>query len=134
MRTMILILALGWLTCVPGCGGRSDLATVQGVVTLDGQPLPDAQVWFDPQAEGGRTSTAVTDSSGRFELLYAAGVKGAMIGEHNVRISTYVEGGDEEGDPPTIPEKVPAKYAAPGAIKKQVSDGKNTINIELDSK
>ncbi len=133
MRTMILILALGWLTCCPGCGGRSDLATVQGVVTLDGQPLPDAQVWFDPQ-EGGRTSTAATDSSGRFELTYAAGVKGAMIGEHNVRISTYVPGGDEPGDPPEVPEKVPAKYAAPGAIKTQVSPRHNTINIELDSK
>jgi hypothetical protein len=136
VRTTLLLLALGGLTCGSGCGGRSDrppLATVQGVVTLDGQLLPDAQVWFDPQA-GGRTSTAVTDSSGRFELLYALGEQGAVIGEHHVRVTTFRQGGDEPGSPPTVPEKVPAKYAPPVAIKKQVSDGNNTINVELDSK
>ena len=136
MRVTILVLALGWLTCCTGCGGRSDrptLAPVQGSVTLDGQPLPDAEVWFDPQA-GGRTSTAMTDKSGRFELLYALGEKGAIIGEHNVRISTFVQGGDEPGSTATVPERVPAKYAAPSAITKHVSEGNNTINIELDTK
>jgi len=136
VRATVMFLALGWLTCCSGCGGRSDrpaLAPVQGRVTLDGQPLPSAQVWFDPQA-GGRTSTAVTDDDGRFELLYTLGEKGAIIGEHDVRISTFVQGGDEPGSTATVPEKVPAKYAAPSAIRKHVSKGSNTIDIELDTK
>ena len=132
----MLLVALSWLMCCPGCGGRSGrpaLATVQGSVTLNGQPLPNAQVWFDPQA-GGRTSTAVTDKSGRFELPYALGEKGAIIGEHNVRISTFVQGGDEPGSTATVLEKVPAKYAVPSGIVKKVSEGNNTIDIELDTK
>ena len=76
----------------------------------------------------------MTDKSGRFELLYALGEKGAIVGEHNVRISTFVQGGDEPGSTATVPERVPAKYAAPIAIKKHVSQGTNTINIELDTK
>jgi|OM-RGC.v1.026183756 hypothetical protein len=136
MRVAIPALALGWLMCCSGCGGRSDrpaIATVEGTVTLDGRPLANANVWFDPLG-GGRTSTAVTDSSGRFELLYTLGEKGAIIGEHDVRISTFVQGGDEPGSAATVPERVPSKYAAPSAIRKQVSAGKNTIDVELDSK
>jgi hypothetical protein len=120
-----------------GCGGKNDapeLGKVKGQVTLDGSPLPDATVSYDPK-EGGRTSTAVTDKEGHYELNYTLKAKGAKLGAHRVRISTYVQGGDEpNAEVKTVPEKVPAKYQKPDSLKADVKAGENTVDFKLESK
>jgi len=118
---------------VAGCG-KSDqppLGKVKGTVTLDGEPLADANVSFAP-VEGGRTSTAVTQSDGTYELNYTTKDKGAKIGEHTVRVSTFQHGGDEPDSPQGVPEKVPKKYEKQ-PITEEVSAGENTIDIELST-
>ncbi|WP_437221938.1 carboxypeptidase-like regulatory domain-containing protein [Planctomicrobium sp. SH661] len=118
------------------CGsGRNlpELGTVQGVVTLDGQPLSNANVSFDPTAEG-RSSSGFTDAQGRYDLRYGLDVKGAKLGSYNVRIWTYQKGGDEPGSAPEIPELVPEKYHKPGALTADVKDATNTVNFELTTK
>ena len=52
------------LGLICGCGGESgpELATVEGYVFLDGQPLPDATVIFTP--ESGSPSYGTTDQEG----------------------------------------------------------------------
>jgi len=48
-----------------GCGPKGpELAPVEGVVTLDGQPLEGATVLFHAEG-GGRPSTGTTDANGR---------------------------------------------------------------------
>jgi hypothetical protein len=121
-----------------GCGGASDtpeLAPVEGTVTLDGQPLPDATVWFNPVEEG-RTSTGRTDAQGHFVLSYAPEKPGAMIGQHNVRITTLQQGGDEDlpDQPKAIPEKVPKKYHKDGVLTADVKSEANSVEFKLDSK
>jgi hypothetical protein len=76
-----------------GCSGGPKLAPVSGVVTLDGKPYPNAVVSFQPiggkgNENPGRGSMGLTDANGRFELLYENVQKGAVVGKHNVRIST----------------------------------------------
>jgi hypothetical protein len=48
-----------------GCSGSE--SAVEGVVTLDGQPVDKAVVTFNP-AEGGRPSAGQTGSDGKFKL------------------------------------------------------------------
>ncbi len=70
------------------------MAPVSGQVILDGVPVPEARVKFQPKATGsqdiapGPGSYAITDNSGRFEMqLVKPQRKGAVVGTHVVRIT-----------------------------------------------
>ena len=53
---------------VMGCGGQTNVP-VEGRVTLDGQPLPNATVTFSQlQATDPGPFTATTDAEGKFAL------------------------------------------------------------------
>src|SRR5512138_20654 len=82
---------LALLALVAGCGGSGagdlpELAEVTGRVTMAGQPLEGAIVVFEPR-QGGSLSTGVTDADGRFELIYSQDHKGAVPGQHTVKVS-----------------------------------------------
>lgn len=130
-----LISTFSLLLLLTGCGGGSsdqpDLGTVEGKVTLDGQPLSDATVSFIP--EEGRTSTAVTDAEGHYELNYTLTTPGAKIGQHAVTITTFKAAADPDAGDEDTPEKVPAKYNKATELKKEVTAGKNVIDFELTS-
>jgi len=116
---------------VLGCGGSSDgpkLARVSGTVTVGGQPLADAIVTFTP--ENARPSKATTDSAGRFDLLYTSDKKGAVIGQHTVRVRRIQpDDTDTDGDEVASQDLPPA--ATDGSVKKEVKAGSNNISIEL---
>jgi hypothetical protein len=111
------------------------LGEVEGTVTLDGQPLADARISFYPQ-EGGRSSEAVTDASGRYVLQYSGEAGGAKVGTHKVSISTFEESRQEDDGSkiPGVPEKVPAKYNTESTLTQEVKSGKQTIDFALESK
>ena len=111
---------LGCIGC--GQGDRPDLGTVEGVVTLDGKPLADAIVQFDPGTVRG--STGMTDTTGHYELTYIRDTKGAAIGKHTVRISTQTE---------TKPETLLPRYNAKTELTATVQPGPNEIDFELKS-
>ena len=117
----------------PGCGGGHDVGQVTGTVTFDAAPLPGATVTFQPQ-QAGAPSSGVTDDSGVYTLKYTRDQDGAELGEHSVRISTFVEG-DEDLDPPVVavPEKIPAKYNSATELKATVESGANTFDWALES-
>ena len=77
-----------------GCGGDEyPLARVSGTVTLDGAPVADARVGFEPVRQGdgldaGPGSYGKTDQQGRFWLKTLHGQQGAVVGPHVVRITT----------------------------------------------
>jgi hypothetical protein len=68
-----------------GCGeGPPKLVEVEGVVTLNGEPLEKIRVEFWPFNDGPQ-SAALTDEQGRFTLLTWDGEKkGAILGKHKV--------------------------------------------------
>jgi len=119
-----------------GCGGGNglDLARVTGTVTLDGKPLPDARVEFQPQIEKGSPSYAKTDAEGRFRLHFNGENDGALIATHVVRISTFGTP-DDDSDTPVkfIPERVPRKYNNESVIKVEVKQGNDPFQFDLVS-
>lgn len=123
-----------------GCGSSvSDLPSlgkVSGVVTLDGKPLANARVQFQPPDS--RASEGMTDENGAYTLRFDPTNYGAKVGPHVVSITTRTDGyakppqNGQEGEwVKGQPESVPAKYLKPGALTAEVKAGSNTINFEL---
>jgi hypothetical protein len=125
-----------------GCSAKSPGPAVEGVVTLDGQPLANANVQFIPQGETlGQAGFGKTDDAGRF-LIGPAGSKqrGTAPGEYKIVISKYVkpDGSDYIPKPDEDPmlgnykELLPPAYSDPSrsALTANVPDG-GTKNLEF---
>jgi hypothetical protein len=79
--------ALLLLATAAGCGpSRPALLPAEGVVTLDGKPLAEASVVFQP-AGGGRPATGITDANGRFKVGTFKPHDGALPGMHVVTVA-----------------------------------------------
>jgi hypothetical protein len=108
------------LLLVVGCSKSGpDLAPVSGRVTLDGQPIAVADVYFHPEGEKS-PSVGRTDADGRYVLGYKRGVEGGMVGWNTVRIQTV-------GGPPLVPPR----YNRDSDLRREVTSGKNTFDFEL---
>lgn len=112
-----------------GCGSRSDLASVTGKITLDGQPLANAFVVFAPTSQG-TSSRGKTDAEGRYEMMFSDREKGAWIGENLVRINTGDVGSGDVAGPK---ERVPAVYNEATTLKVEVKPGTNAFDFDLKS-
>jgi hypothetical protein len=92
LTKQLALAALSLLTpALIGCGRGNypEVATVTGVVLLDGKPLEGAEVTFAPLE--GRSSTGLTDHTGKYSLSYTKKVRGAVLGQHTVKISKVVQ-------------------------------------------
>src|SRR5437870_614360 len=78
------------VVAIAGCNSAPGVAPVSGKVTLDGKPLANAHVSFQPVASGGKEpsgggSYADTDADGNYSLLLVEGDKsGAVVAKHRV--------------------------------------------------
>lgn len=109
-----------------GCGGGADrppLGSVSGTVTLDGTPLVGVIVLFKP--ENGRAATGTTDAKGVYTLEYTYGVKGSKVGPSTVSFEWPLGFAGAKS--------LPAKYTTQSQMKEIVKEGRNTINLKLDS-
>ncbi|HEY1380690.1 MAG TPA: hypothetical protein VGF55_28065 [Gemmataceae bacterium] len=134
---------IGLLAGLAGCSGGPKIVPVSGTVRLDGKPLANALVAFNPAAPPGRIeaagpgSMAVTDDQGHFALKIIGTdgrTVGAVVGEHRVRIST-ADLADDTGDVATRrKERVPAKYNTNTTLTFTVPPGgTDSANFDLDS-
>lgn len=114
-----------------GCGGGSgvSLGQVSGTVTFDGKPASGIQVSFMP-ADGGRPSTATTDSSGKYELIFSPTEKGALVGAHEVSIAAAEPevGTESTGGESLQSAGIPAEYRQSKKTV-EVKAGRNTIDL-----
>jgi hypothetical protein len=126
----VVAIALVGMCLQAGC--RDDglnLGEVSGVVTLDGEPVPNAFITFTPQFAG-RASMAKSDENGKFELRFNPTRWGALVGEHHVTVSTE----DRTRDDELIPEVIPEKYrSGNGFITLTVEPGENVLDLKLTS-
>lgn len=123
--------ALALLVLGSGCGKTA--STVEGKVTLDGQPL-DGTIHFVPK-DGATNSAAGPIKAGAYNLEVPPGPKIVQVR------ATKVVGKHQayKGDPKSpmvddVREMVPAKYNASSVLTFTVAQGKNQHDLELKSK
>ncbi len=133
MRSALLAFLFTWLI---GCG--SNLASVSGTVTLDGQPLAGSEklrgtVQFSPESGGGTAAVGYLDQNGRYNLSTGSRV-GALPGKYFVSVSAT------EIIPPQIPGEAPSgRLATPrryadakkSGFAAEVASGSNTFDFSL---
>ncbi len=129
----LMLLGAFTLSLAMGCGESGpDLCSVEGTVTLDGQPLAKAIVDFQPDGGGERSSyDGQTDEAGHYLLHATASQKGAEPGNYTVHI-TLPKRADDDPNAKTAP-KLPAKYNTQSELKATVKDGMNTFDWPLTS-
>jgi len=122
------------------------VAQVSGKVTLDGKPVPQLAVMFQPVAPEGNInpgpgSYGITDAEGRYSLrLVGKESPGAVIGKHKVRMDPYSEPQSAIGDAPYRPPKplvpIPSKYNRAEAILEfdVLAKGSNSADFQLTAK
>lgn len=134
MRRAVAVVLLV-LVCGAGCGGDGGpplppLVPVSGKVTLDGEPLSNAQISFLSSGKGAIDARGETDDAGNYELS-AAGKPGAAAGKYKVVIMISV------GDVKNIPSKVmlPPKFSDASAteLTATVPEDGGTIDFPLKS-
>lgn len=87
------------------CGPRG--AKVEGVVTLDGQPLSGAMLMFFPIGPEGRTAAVETDQDGRYRLVLSPQPMRVVVSAQ--KVVRQVKDGDGMAD--VLEERVPARYS-----------------------
>lgn len=116
------------LGSVAGCGGsKSDLAPVRGRVRLNGEPLADVIVEFQPA--GKAPSVGVTDEDGNFQLQFSKNRWGAVVGSHRVKIDHDVDG--REGRASLV--RIPVRYNVKSELIREVVSGSNSFEFDLTS-
>ena len=90
-RTLIVSACAGLFACA-GCGPHlPEVVPVSGVVTINGEPLPNARITFAPLLDSfgaESNSTAVSDAEGRFQLVCQYNDQpGAVVGQHVVMVT-----------------------------------------------
>jgi len=138
MHRLPLKLLLGVLL-LGGCSARSELAPVQGRVTLDDKPVPNMIVNFTPLGEtAGNGALAYTDAEGHFTLLDARGESGAYVGEYKVSFypgANRAQPIDPRLDVVSAPSRglLPAIYLDPNQtpLRATVPQGGGTIELVL---
>ena len=140
---VVVVVILG----VTGCRQKGPkVYFVQGKVTLNDEPVVDADIGFTPKSgEAGIPATGKTDEQGIFRLTSAQGGvfgKGAVAGEYDVRIIKFTDPDYVEPEnvqlgqalPMAKPRHLlPERYAnvKTSGLSATVEAKKNIFNFEL---
>jgi hypothetical protein len=145
------------LIFLAGCGQQPS-GEITGVVTLDGQPMPDIEVRFLPDPEKGTTgrhAAARTDVQGRYRLVVdKVGRDTVPVGFHRVCLydlladDPYGSGATRVREPAGVPlseqplpqrhrSRIPLEYITADSTPLrniEVKAGSQTINLEIRPK
>jgi hypothetical protein len=123
MALLILLVSAGIVSLL-GCGGSDapPLGRVSGRVTVNGQPVEGITVMFQP--DNGRPSLGTTNADGYYELRYTADLRGAVVGNHTVRV--FWSEDFAAGKTP-----IPPQYDAQSQLKFEVKRGSNKFDIDI---
>ncbi len=144
LRTLVSTLALFIaFATLSGCGSGPQIESVSGTITLDGKPLPDIRVLFQPQNKDPETagigSFGLTDSEGKFTLKLSDSERmGAVVGIHTVILSDKLTEGAEDSDAGDFGKgprsRIPFKYNKTPPTFEVKPGVENKATLELSSK
>jgi len=138
VHRLILVGAVFLSASVLGCGGGPALVPVEGVITLDGGPLPNATIALLPlTAAASGPFSAVTDATGKYALgTTEAPASGAVPAEYYVNITTVTStgGGIESAPAPTQKEVVPIAYRNSTTKFTVPPEGATAANFDMKSR
>lgn len=127
------------LVLAPAIGCTGDpyrIVPVSGTVTLNGKPLADAYITFQPMSDGTQPtqppgSYAKTDSDGHF-TLHVVGLArdGAAVAKHGVTISAPDKLAPKEEVAGRPRDRVPARYNLQSTLTFDVPAG-GTANADF---
>ncbi|MBX6313500.1 MAG: hypothetical protein IRY99_11375 [Isosphaeraceae bacterium] len=132
-----VLLALVAVMALEGCGGGDELPRqeVSGTVTLNGQPLEDGSIQFQPAGtgQGAAVSGGSMITNGRYRIRrdqgLVPGTYKVMIFSHGETSGDASEPGAQTGPPP---ELIPAQYNAATTLTAEVTTDKpNVFNFDL---
>jgi len=142
MRRLLLLVAalslLGNIGC--GSGGIPGHKAVSGTVTLDGQPLDQGLIQFQPQGSGGVNGSARIEA-GKYALPEGGGLP---VGSYKVAISSTnapaatssdpMEAMNQAGKAKAV-ERIPAQYNVKTTLTATVTEeGEQVFPFDLKSK
>jgi len=115
-----------------GCSAQNDgppLSDVIGNITLDGQPLEQGRIIFDP-TDGVGTSYGAIIASGKYNARLSAGPKSVSI--FSYRPSKTIL--DFEGNP-SVEQFLPDRFNSKSTLTAEISgERKQSVDFELQSK
>jgi hypothetical protein len=123
------------LALLVGCGER--LPTVSGKVTIDGKPVPEGMISFQPVA-GGAIAVAPIQPDGSYEVKTGTDA-GLKEGEYTIVVQApkgIIPAPTPQNPNPKFERWVPAWYGNPetSELKYTVTPGSHTHDLELTSK
>lgn len=126
---------VGSLALVIGCGDGGGNLSVQGVATLDGQPLGDAVIEFAPVDAGSKIGGAITrsDAQGKFNIVSDARVH-LTPGKYGVRVSKWVDKKTKQSVPPDDVEQLKLAKLAINILPARYSSTESNSPIMIDLK
>ena len=126
-----------------GCGNTEyELAPVSGRVTLDGKPLAEVKVSFQPvskrpdEPNPGPGSYGTTDEDGRYTLQTVEPVAdGAVVGPHKVRLRSKLPPQDPSDDRAFVyKEIIPARWRDGTQTFEVPPEGTDQADFKLTSR
>ncbi len=138
-RAISLAICVCVTTFFLGCGGTSTggRLPISGEVLLDGQPLDEGMIHFEPSVElKVRLDSGATISKGRYQL---AAEHGLPPGKYIVSISSRTKEtrtADEimkGAEPTTVKERIAAKYNSESSLVAEVKPGPNKLDFKVES-
>ncbi len=138
------LLAVAGLS-LPGCGGAQatiDRQPVSGKITLDGTPLDQGAIRFEPFADTKpRTTAGSPIQNGNYDIPKAGGLP---PGKYMVSITSSEAGPPLPTDPAEAmnaagkmqpkPERIPARYNQNTELVVEIKSGSNQHDFPLTSK
>jgi hypothetical protein len=124
---------------LPGCRRGPPVVYVEGVVTMNGEPIEGANVGFTPVGKPGAMPAAgFTDARGKFVLSThtAKFGGGATVGDYVVIVSkTIIPPGEEDKDSPKVVLVTPPLYQVKetSPLRATVKNGQNRFEFDLKS-
>ncbi|TWT38405.1 hypothetical protein [Blastopirellula retiformator] len=138
MRTLTLCCACAALAIgiggLSGCGGDNNYGMVEGMVTLDGQPLENGAISFVP-VDGETATAGERIENGVYQARVPIGAKRIEINASRVVGQRAAYAGEADSPQKDMTRSlIPPRYNTKSGLTLEVAAGENKQDFDLKSK